>query len=106
MRHHPISVEKPYVRFFHRFLAALPRLGKVRNMRYRQVLNQWAVQDSNYSGISAEKPRLLVEGDAQSDALATQLAEIIVRWKKMPVQVVIGILAMVRSAGDGSSCKK
>jgi hypothetical protein len=44
----------------------------------------WAVQDSNIPAISAEKCGASIEPDAQSDARAAEIAEIIVRLRNLP----------------------
>jgi hypothetical protein len=61
---------------------------------------KWAVQDSNSSENSDENALICFSGDAQSDALAAQVAEMIFRFTKLPAPIAIGIVAMVRSASN------
>jgi hypothetical protein len=54
------------------------------------------------AGGGAREKRVVSKSDAQSDARAPQLSEIVAGWPTLPEPVRAGILAMVRAAKGGA----
>jgi len=59
---------------------------------------EWAAQDSNVPLVSPAKSTSMQVGDAESDAPEVGLAEVIVRWQRLPPTLAAGLLALARSS--------